>query len=106
MANKNVYIPILFRKNTNPFELKEICAGLEEEGVPYILKEMKRVEHAPPSSLHVKIMMDEHSNKICHDKLAEKNPYMEEKKGLERSIGKNAARLVKGLPMVMEKGRK
>ena len=77
--------------------MENICAGLEEEGVPYLLRQSEYVENSP-TPLQVKIWVEKEMVKVYHDKLPNK-PYITEKVSDGRLLGKNAARLVKGLPL-------
>jgi hypothetical protein len=104
MDNKRVFIPILYDSYVGDDNLKEVCAGLEEEGVPYLPKQTDTVTEASiPTPLEVKIVVKRDVLKIYHAKIPSGDPYIIEKSGNERLIGKNAARIVKGLPLVVEK---
>ncbi|BCJ85592.1 glycerol dehydratase reactivase beta/small subunit family protein [Effusibacillus dendaii] len=108
MNKREIYIPILYEKSV-PFEvLKEICAGLEEEGVPFRLVQREQdlglvalgAVAASMSPLHVGIGVDSNEG-LClhHDKLRAEEPYLQDRIENGRRLGKNAARLVKGLPL-------
>ncbi|MFH5835494.1 glycerol dehydratase reactivase beta/small subunit family protein [Proteiniclasticum sp. C24MP] len=94
-------------------EIREITYGIEEEGIPYIIRisEEKRLEElariaSMDSQLDVGIGVDESlSGAIYYDKLPEDyllfrgNLLKETMKC--RNLGINAARLVKGIPFNM-----
>lgn len=109
MSLRDIYVLILH----HPIQLaglKEVCAGLEEEGVPYLLQEENQldtciqlaVKAASNSPLQVGIGIDRFGN-ICvqHEKLEKDEPYLREKLKDSRKAGKNAARLVKGLSLTL-----
>lgn len=100
MEHKRIFIPILHRENIEPCALKEVCAGLEEEGVPYLLKQIKHeYQNDSFTPLQVKVVIEDDKMMVYHEKIVSGEPYITEKKGNERLLGKNAARLVKGLPL-------
>ncbi|WP_158211582.1 glycerol dehydratase reactivase beta/small subunit family protein [Alkalihalobacterium alkalinitrilicum] len=82
---------------TSFLDIKELCAGLEEEGVPYHVKQSNDCKNGL-IPLQVKIIIEGEKMKVYHEKL--EKPYITETKGNERKLGKNAARLVKGLPLI------
>lgn len=91
-------------------EIKDITYGIEEEGIPYIIRvsEEKRLEDlarlaSKDSQLDVGIGVDEHlMGGIYHDKLPEDHLLFRRELLLQRegarNLGVNAARLVKGIP--------
>ncbi|MDM5199402.1 glycerol dehydratase reactivase beta/small subunit family protein [Fictibacillus enclensis] len=99
MDLKEVFVPIV-RQNVSPsISLKELCAGLEEEGVPYrISAESEKLS----SSLPVSILVIGNQFMVFHEKLPDGQSYLNGTGGQERWGGKNAARLVKGLPLCLE----
>jgi hypothetical protein len=108
MNNRKIYVPILYNKDLLPGQMEEVCAGLEEEGVPYSLQMRDGTNSsielgataAAMSSLQVGIGIDPKGN-ICvhHEKLKAAEPYLQDSLQNGRRLGKNAARLVKGLPL-------
>ncbi|CAH0345184.1 glycerol dehydratase reactivase beta/small subunit family protein [Bacillus sp. CECT 9360] len=108
MNKREIYIPILYHHCHSRGEIEEICAGLEEEGVPFSLLARDRTgsfielgaEAAAMSPLQVGIGIGEDGN-VCvhHEKLNQKEPYLQGSIQSGRGLGKNAARLVKGLPL-------
>ncbi|SDM74422.1 Dehydratase medium subunit [Fictibacillus solisalsi] len=97
--HKAVFVPIISQKVSSSISLKEMCAGLEEEGVPYRISAEPQ-EHS--SSLPISILIKGNQFMIFHEKLPEGQSYLNGTAGLERWGGKNAARLVKGLPLCLE----
>ncbi|MCQ6265903.1 glycerol dehydratase reactivase beta/small subunit family protein [Fictibacillus sp. WQ 8-8] len=97
MDKKEVFVPVICSEASHCVSLKEICAGLEEEGVPY--KVVDTIQEWS-TSLQIKIVIDGEDILLYHDKLPNKQAYLNEKRGHERRAGKNAARMVKGLPLV------
>ncbi|WP_100398868.1 glycerol dehydratase reactivase beta/small subunit family protein [Bacillus sp. FJAT-44742] len=102
MDNVKVYLPIFYDDNLPSVNLKELCAGIEEEGVPYVVKPIKNENNViSPSPLEVKIIVKEDKMDVFHEKL-QKGPYLTKSKGNERLLGKNAARIVKGVSLSIE----
>lgn len=109
MSLREIYVLILHH-DIQSDELKEVCAGLEEEGVPYLLQEENQLDTciqlsakaASHSPLQVGIGIDRFGN-ICvqHEKLEEDEPYLRGELKNSRKAGKNAARLVKGLSLTL-----
>ncbi|WCK52631.1 glycerol dehydratase reactivase beta/small subunit family protein [Aneurinibacillus sp. Ricciae_BoGa-3] len=110
MSKSEIYIVILYDNGVQSQILKEISAGLEEEGVPFRLQQLDETLDcvvlgkmaAAISPLQVGIGVDHHGD-LClhHEKLEAGNPYLREKLGNGRNLGKNAARLSKGLPLYL-----
>lgn len=89
---------------------REILLGLEEEGVPVVVREEEgeageiAFEAARLSPLEVGIGLDAQGNAVLqHRKLRQHHPLMKVNLGLRpeaaRLTGLNAARLVKGMPL-------
>lgn len=110
MSMREVYILILHHPVFDADAFKEVCAGLEEEGVPYSLQEESRLDNcielaamaASSSTLQVGIGIDRTGN-LCvhHEKLKKEEPYLLGDLQNGRKAGKNAARLVKGLSLTL-----
>ena len=108
MNKREVYIPILYNCTLLSSQMQEVCAGLEEEGVPFYLQERNKTgsfiqlgaEAAAISPLQVGIGIDQTGN-VCvhHEKLKPEEPYLLDNLYNGRKLGKNAARLIKGLPL-------
>ncbi|KSU85477.1 MULTISPECIES: glycerol dehydratase reactivase beta/small subunit family protein [Fictibacillus] len=99
MDLKEVFVPIVRQNVSHSISLKELCAGLEEEGVPYrILAESEKLS----SSLPISILVKGNQFMVFHEKLPDGQSYLNGSEGQERWGGKNAARLVKGLPLCLE----
>lgn len=108
MNNHEVYIAILYHSVLDSNLIKEVCAGLEEEGVSFLLEECDKTNSftelgniaADMSPLNVGIGIDKFGN-LCvhHEKLNSEEPYIRDIVQNGRKSGKNAARLVKGLPL-------
>lgn len=105
---RDIYIPILYETGVELKLLKEVCAGLEEEGVPFVLYpgdgQMNVMElgakAASMSPLEVGIGAGFQGNLCIHQaKLHPDEPYLIDHISNGRHVGKNAARLVKGLPL-------
>ncbi|MGP4082560.1 glycerol dehydratase reactivase beta/small subunit family protein [Pseudalkalibacillus sp. R45] len=106
MNKRKIHITILYNSSVDPDQLQEVCAGLEEEGVPFLLQKLNDVrdfiqlgnEAASMSPLQVGIGIDK-DGKSCvhHQKLKQEEPYLQDTLQNARRLGKNAARLVKGL---------
>ena len=104
MSRQRVFVPIVYNESLEYSQIREVCAGLEEEGVPFrlysdpvnLVSELgeKAATHSP---LQVGIGIDSHGN-ICihHEKLKHSVPYLSNHLDHGRNIGKNAARMVKG----------
>lgn len=108
MNIRDIYIPILYHKALRSAQIQEVCAGLEEEGVPFLLQQWDKTcgcvemaaEAASRSPLQVGIGIDQNGD-LClhHEKLKQEEPYLLDHLQNGRNSGKNAARLVKGLPL-------
>lgn len=108
MKRREVYIAVLYHSALDSNQIKEVCAGLEEEGVSFLLKECDKANNftelgniaAGMSPLNVGIGIDQFG-KLCvhHEKLKSEEPYIQDILQNGRKSGKNAARLVKGLPL-------
>lgn len=94
----------------NEMDIDEILWGVEEEGIPFIIKRKeldnsKKLSHlaAIDSKLSVGIGIDNKGNiSLTMDKLEEENPlfHISLKEGFNlRNLGANGARLVKGMPL-------
>jgi hypothetical protein len=108
---EKVYVPVLYSEGVEVQILQEICAGLEEEGVPFFCiaaagegaVQLGR-QAAFMSPLQVGIGVDVTGTYVIHhEKLTHRSPYIIERRGNERVVGQNAARLVKGLPLLHNK---
>lgn len=110
MSKREIYIPILYDCRIGPERIEEICAGLEEEGVPFQLQPWGETLDASElgarassmSPLQVGIGVDHHGD-LClhHEKLEARDPYLRDTMANGRRLGKNAARLAKGLPLYL-----
>ncbi len=100
MSSKEIFIPIIHGAGAQEEVIREIGAGLEEEGVPYrVLQRSARNLGDLPSPLQVVIgVHDNGTLSVCHEK-GKGAPYLECSWKHARRLGKNAARLVKGLPL-------
>ncbi|SHH43021.1 glycerol dehydratase reactivase beta/small subunit family protein [Clostridium grantii] len=105
---KNKPVINIFTHNCNSQVLKEIFAGIEEEGLPYEISEMvyKDVdrlsyEASTNSSLEVGIGVNEYEVAI-HVRQMKKGEYLFEYSGYKlkhmRVLGSNAARYAKKIP--------
>lgn len=94
----------------NESDIEEILWGIEEEGIPFTFKNIDLEESkklgklaANDSKLSVGIGIDNKGNiSLTMDKLKEENPLFHIEKNSEinlRSLGSNAARLIKGMPL-------
>jgi hypothetical protein len=111
---RNVYISVFYQQGIESTVLRDICAGFEEEGVPFSCTEESEKTNAIElgkraaslSALEVGIGVGiDHTYVICHEKLGGSEPYLISYEANGRMIGQNAARLVKGLPLLqMKKG--
>lgn len=91
--------------------LRAVCAGLEEEGVPYRAQPSGEVSFgaaelatsaAEMSPLQTGIGLDCHGAlALQHEKLKGRAPYLQDCWQNGRLLGKNAGRLVKGLPLYL-----
>ncbi|MED0678088.1 glycerol dehydratase reactivase beta/small subunit family protein [Aneurinibacillus thermoaerophilus] len=107
---QQVYIPVLYKQGIKKRMLAEVCTGLEEEGVPFLCLCVAEAEEkaeklgrraALMSPLQVGIGVDADGGcAICHEKLAQHPSYITTPPGNGRIAGQNAARLVKGLPLL------
>ncbi len=108
---KNICVVIYVNKSaTERSEIKEITYGIEEEGIPFIIKtcEENRLEDlarmaSNDSQLDVGIGVDgELIGGIYYEKLPEDHLLfrmnIRDEQEKSRNIGINAARLVKGIP--------
>lgn len=110
MSIREIHILILHHPVLDLKEIKEVCAGLEEEGVPYLLQHENQLDNcielaataASRSPLQVGIGIDPIGN-LCvhHEKLKKEEPYLLGDLQNGRKAGKNAARLVKGLSLTL-----
>lgn len=110
MTIREIHILIFCTPILDSARLKEVCAGLEEESVPYLIQfenEWKdsvdlAAEASANSPLQIGIGIDQYEN-VCvhHQKLARETPYLMGNLKEGREAGKNAARLVKGLPLTL-----
>ncbi|QRG69225.1 glycerol dehydratase reactivase beta/small subunit family protein [Brevibacillus choshinensis] len=100
MSSKEIFIPIIHDAGAQYEVIREISAGLEEEGVPYrVLQRTTRNLGDLPSPLQVVIgVHDNGTVSVSHEKV-KGTPYLEYSWKHARRLGKNAARLVKGLPL-------
>ncbi|WP_051353202.1 glycerol dehydratase reactivase beta/small subunit family protein [Thalassobacillus devorans] len=108
MNNQKVYITIFYARTLPSVQIKEVVAGLEEEGVPFLLQKsdpsINFIElgwnAAMSSPLQVGIGIDQHHH-ICvhHQKLNQTHPYLKNTLQNGRKFGQYAARIVKGLPL-------
>ncbi|WP_082235341.1 glycerol dehydratase reactivase beta/small subunit family protein [Halobacillus massiliensis] len=108
MKKHNVYIVISYESPLPAASIQEVAAGLEEEGVPYLLREHQNNSHfieigwkaASMSPLEVGVGIDKRGS-ICvhHQKLNPDKPYLQDNIKNARISGKNAGRLIKGLPL-------
>lgn len=113
MGKREMYVMVLYDGALKQkSSLKEIGAGLEEEGVPYRMQPMD--EEGPPhaaglgaiaadmSPLQVGIGVDRNGVlALHHEKLKNHGPYLQDDWQNGRDLGKNAGRLVKGLPLYL-----
>lgn len=111
MSKREIYIPVLYTAEAECDIIREICAGLEEEGVPFITEFCSEnldatelaVRAAFLSPLQVGVGVDRQGRgALHHEKLTQSAPYIAENGGNGRALGKNAARLVKGLPLILK----
>ncbi|MFI8493141.1 glycerol dehydratase reactivase beta/small subunit family protein [Peribacillus butanolivorans] len=108
MNKRQVNIVIFYDSALNAKQIQEICAGLEEEGVSFLLKKCDKVSNfielgskaACMSPLQVGIGINQVGN-LCvhHENLKPEEPYLQDILQNGRKLGKNAARIVKGLPL-------
>ncbi|MFB4165531.1 glycerol dehydratase reactivase beta/small subunit family protein [Alteribacillus sp. JSM 102045] len=104
MTDDNNYLFILTGLEPEHSIIKDICTGLEEEGIPYqVRKEERNSIHlsytaASLSIYKVGIGVSKEGNvMVHHEKLPYERPYLTGKANDGRKMGQNAARLVKGL---------
>lgn len=108
---RNICVVICISEATkHKEEIREITYGIEEEGIPYIIRisDEKRLEDlarlaSKDSQLDVGIGVDEDLMAgIYHDKLPEDHlifrTRLSDETGFARILGVNAARMVKGIP--------
>lgn len=110
MSIRKIHILILHHPNLDVKAIKEVCAGLEEESVPYLLQDENVLDNcielaamaATSSTLQVGIGINQ-TGDLCvhHEKLKKEEPYLLGDVQNGRKAGKNAARLVKGLPLIL-----
>ncbi len=114
MIGNSVEIPCIFvcLNNTKEPLLREILAGIEEEGIPYKLKNiefsgetMQRCIHSEAQNSKIGIAIGIMNSRIIlqYSKLKEENPLINLKLNLyekekARIVGCNAARLYKIMP--------
>jgi cytochrome c5 len=107
-VKRRVYIPIFYEKGVESKALRDVCAGLEEEGVPFSCAEDvsscaeelgRRAASLSPLEIGVGISVDGTCT-VCHEKLPQGSPYLVEKAENGRVLGQNAARLAKGLHLL------
>lgn len=110
MSTQAVYVYILHVPTIAVEAMKELCAGLEEEGVPYVLEQASgpddgiilAAQAAASSPLQVGIGIDQMGHVyVQHEQLHQKIPYLHGTLQHGRTAGKNAARLVKGLKLIV-----
>lgn len=93
-------------------ELKNILWGIEEEGLPYILQhsdggnaKINGSEASKKSQLSIGIGIDDKYISLYHEKLLLEDPLflirIDSNTDKLRAIGTNAARLVKGIPLII-----
>lgn len=103
----------VLESSTEPSILKELLAGIEEEGIPYDVKNISFTENTVLEKLHsaalqsrIGIAVAIISNRVIlqHSKLKEEQPLLDvrlnfhSKRETARAIGSNAARLYKVIP--------
>ncbi len=102
---------IYITKMTPSVDIKYLLYGMEEEGIPSEIKETTQkelvqaaYEQAVKSPLAVGIAIDEKHAVLHFKNLPEKEPlFTVENKGESMmTLGKNAARLVKGIPFKLD----
>ena len=108
MIKRDIHITVIYDSALSPIQIQEVCAGLEEEGVPFLLHKRKHTsdyielgwEAASISPLQVGIGINQNGD-LClhHEKLKPEEPYLHDSLLNGRNLGKNAARLIKGLPL-------
>lgn len=106
MKSENVCINVLTNFSFKSSIIIEICAGLEEEGIPYRVQEDAQniiglgFKAASLSILGVGIGVS-HDGKISiyHEKSPQEKPYITANWKDGRKMGQNAARLVKGVSL-------
>lgn len=103
-------IIILHSYGMKRFEvIDEICRGIEEEGIPFVIRTDEEVDSirlswkaAQSSRLNVGIGVGKDEAIVVHDtRMKEETPVFQELQSKHREfviLGINAARLVKGLP--------
>lgn len=105
MTTHEIYVVIL---HVTSVAFDDVCAGFEEEGVPYIIAHEAEEQNginlatlaAQRSPLQVGIgIAADGTLYIQHEKLPPHTPYLQGHIDDGRRAGKNAARLVKGLPL-------
>lgn len=108
---RNICVVICVNENVKDrIEIREITYGIEEEGIPFIIRisEEKRLEDlariaCKDSQLDVGIGIDEdltggiYNDRLPDDYLLFRMNILKEKEK-SRNLGVNAARLVKGIP--------
>lgn len=117
MNRRDVFVLVMYDFATEQSVwLREVCAGLEEEGVPYRVEGYEGENGcavrlaaiaAGRSPLQVGIGLGSSGElAVHHEKLHNRPPYLQDVWQNGRILGKNAGRLVKGLPLYrMQKGR-
>lgn len=101
MKNHSVYVPVYQSIKTDQLIVKEICAGLEEEGVPYKRKYLEDCSFRY-TALKIGILVSgKNEIAVFYENLPE-HPYIQADSTEGRKAGQNAARLVKGQPLIIE----
>ncbi|WP_256958447.1 MULTISPECIES: glycerol dehydratase reactivase beta/small subunit family protein [Vagococcus] len=107
MSRPTIYIT----KMTPSIDIKYLLYGMEEEGIPSEIrgttqKELIKAayEQALKSPLAVGIAIDEKQAVLHYKNLPEEEPLfmVENKRETMMTLGKNAARLVKGIPFKLD----
>ncbi|WP_400163550.1 glycerol dehydratase reactivase beta/small subunit family protein [Brevibacillus sp. TJ4] len=110
MRRQDIAIPVVYEDGVAASSIRQICAGLEEEAVPFRLhrlsntagQQLPEAVIAQMSALQVGIGVERNGClSLYHEKLG-RQPYLQDSQQHARRIGKNAARLVKGLPLHIE----
>lgn len=103
-------IPICCADDADSALIAGICAGLEEEAVPFHVHrwvqtpgmDLASVVAGQMSALQVGIGVESNGGLVLYHEKLGKKPYLTEKREYARRLGKNAARLVKGLPLYLD----
>ncbi|EPZ52557.1 glycerol dehydratase reactivase beta/small subunit family protein [Alicyclobacillus acidoterrestris] len=108
--NNEIYLPIICSPAVSLADIQDLCAGLEEEGVPYQCEQMAQEQQASEfgaiaalkSPLFIGIGVDRHLNcSLSHQNLPGNKEYITGSRHGLRQFGRNCGRLAKGLPLVM-----